>query len=140
MREHLATTISEEVANFSRTNAGIRVGQMVWKPPLDFLSWRRLKDIPSNPSAPANPPRLMSLDAFRGATIAGMMMANNAGDWSHVYPPLEHAAWHGWTYTDTTFPHGAAPIVVAHRDWNFPQWIQQSLQCRHGFEGIQLLG
>lgn len=48
--------------------------------------------------------RLMSLDVFRGLTIASMMLVNNAGDWSHVYTPLEHAEWHGWTFTDTVFP------------------------------------
>ena len=46
----------------------------------------------------------MSLDVFRGATIAGMMLVNNPGTWSAIYPPLEHATWHGWTYTDTIFP------------------------------------
>src|SRR5258708_7380289 len=50
------------------------------------------------------PARLMSLDVFRGATIAGMMIVNNPGTWSHMYPPLDHAEWHGWTYTDTIFP------------------------------------
>lgn len=49
-------------------------------------------------------PRLVSLDAFRGATIAGMLLVNNPGSWSHVYPPLLHAPWHGWTFTDTIFP------------------------------------
>jgi predicted acyltransferase len=48
--------------------------------------------------------RLASLDVFRGATIAGMMLVNNPGDWGHIYPPFKHAAWHGWTYTDTIFP------------------------------------
>lgn len=48
--------------------------------------------------------RLLALDAFRGATIAGMMVVNTPGDWDHVYPPLLHAEWHGWTYTDTIFP------------------------------------
>jgi predicted acyltransferase len=48
--------------------------------------------------------RLVSLDVFRGATIAGMMLVNNPGDWGHIYPPFKHAAWHGWTYTDTIFP------------------------------------
>ncbi|MCI0707307.1 MAG: DUF5009 domain-containing protein [Ignavibacteriae bacterium] len=48
--------------------------------------------------------RPVSLDVFRGATIAGMMLVNNPGDWSYVYPPFRHAAWHGWTYTDTVFP------------------------------------
>ena len=48
--------------------------------------------------------RLLSLDVFRGATIAGMMLVNNPGSWGHIYPPFKHAAWHGWTYTDTVFP------------------------------------
>lgn len=48
--------------------------------------------------------RLVSLDAFRGATIAGMLLVNNPGSWSTVYPPLLHAPWHGWTFTDLIFP------------------------------------
>jgi len=48
--------------------------------------------------------RLMSLDAFRGATIAGMMLVNNPGTWSAIYPQLEHAEWNGWTFTDWIFP------------------------------------
>jgi predicted acyltransferase len=48
--------------------------------------------------------RLRSLDAFRGATIAGMILVNNPGSWSHIYPQLEHAAWSGWTFTDWIFP------------------------------------
>ena len=48
--------------------------------------------------------RLVSLDAFRGLTIAGMILVNNPGTWSAVYPPLLHAEWHGWTPTDLVFP------------------------------------
>lgn len=48
--------------------------------------------------------RLISLDAFRGATIALMVLVNTAGDSSHVYAPLEHADWNGWTPTDVVFP------------------------------------
>ncbi len=48
--------------------------------------------------------RLVSLDAFRGATVAGMLLVNNPGSWSTVYPPLLHAPWHGWTPTDMVFP------------------------------------
>jgi len=48
--------------------------------------------------------RLLSLDAFRGATIAGMILVNNPGSWSDIYPQLEHARWHGWTFTDWIFP------------------------------------
>lgn len=48
--------------------------------------------------------RLLSLDFFRGITIAAMILVNNPGNWSHVYPPLLHALWHGWTPTDLIFP------------------------------------
>lgn len=48
--------------------------------------------------------RLISLDVFRGMTIAGMIMVNNPGSWSAIYPPLAHAEWNGWTPTDFIFP------------------------------------
>jgi len=48
--------------------------------------------------------RLVSLDAFRGFTIAAMVLVNNPGDWSHLYSQLEHAKWNGWTFTDCIFP------------------------------------
>jgi len=48
--------------------------------------------------------RLLSLDSFRGATIAAMIVVNTPGSWEYVYPQLRHAAWHGWTMTDMIFP------------------------------------
>jgi predicted acyltransferase len=48
--------------------------------------------------------RLASLDAFRGLTIAGMILVNSPGSSDYVYPPLRHAVWHGWTPTDLVFP------------------------------------
>jgi predicted acyltransferase len=48
--------------------------------------------------------RIDSVDVLRGVTIAGMIVVNDPGTWSAVYPPLLHAEWHGWTYTDTIFP------------------------------------
>jgi predicted acyltransferase len=53
---------------------------------------------------PMSAGRLVSLDAFRGLTIAGMILVNNPGTWSAVYWPLRHADWHGWTPTDLIFP------------------------------------
>jgi predicted acyltransferase len=48
--------------------------------------------------------RLLSLDVFRGLTVAGMLLVNDPGTWSAIYPPLEHASWNGWTPTDLVFP------------------------------------
>jgi predicted acyltransferase len=48
--------------------------------------------------------RLISLDVFRGLTMAAMVIVNNPGDWGNVYWPLLHADWHGWTPTDLIFP------------------------------------
>jgi predicted acyltransferase len=48
--------------------------------------------------------RLLSLDVFRGITIAGMVLVNNPGTWGAIYPPLAHAPWHGITPTDYIFP------------------------------------
>ncbi|MGK7395214.1 MAG: acyltransferase family protein [Candidatus Cyclobacteriaceae bacterium M3_2C_046] len=48
--------------------------------------------------------RLVSLDAFRGFTIALMIVVNDPGSWSYIYHPLDHAAWHGITPTDFVFP------------------------------------
>jgi predicted acyltransferase len=55
-------------------------------------------------AARARPERIAALDAFRGITIAGMLLVNNPGTWDAIYPPLEHAPWHGWTPTDLIFP------------------------------------
>ena len=48
--------------------------------------------------------RYGALDAMRGLTLALMIIVNTPGSWSHVYPPLLHAQWHGWTFTDLVFP------------------------------------
>ena len=48
--------------------------------------------------------RFYSLDVFRGATVALMILVNNPGSWAHIYPPLDHASWHGCTPTDLVFP------------------------------------
>ena len=51
-----------------------------------------------------SPSRLLSLDVFRGFTVAAMILVNNPGDWGHIYAPLEHAEWNGATPTDLIFP------------------------------------
>jgi predicted acyltransferase len=61
-----------------------------------------LKQISASTTPTGN--RMISLDFFRGITIAAMILVNNPGNWGHVYPPLLHAQWHGWTPTDLIFP------------------------------------
>lgn len=48
--------------------------------------------------------RTVSLDVFRGITVAGMILVNNPGTWSAIHSPLAHADWHGLTPTDLVFP------------------------------------
>ena len=69
--------------------------------------------IPQEEPAASGPAKLISLDVFRGLTIAGMILVNNAGDWSHVYPALAHVEWDGWTPTDLVFPFFLFIVGVA---------------------------
>ena len=62
--------------------------------------------LPTSPSVPARE-RLLSLDVFRGITVAGMLLVNDPGTWSAIYPPLEHAACVS-THAIARF---AAPII-----------------------------
>src|SRR6267142_151767 len=70
---------------------------------------------------PDAPSRLDALDAFRGLTIAAMILVSTPGTWNAVYTPLDHAAWHGWTPTDLVFPFllfamgAAVPFALARR-------------------------
>jgi predicted acyltransferase len=57
--------------------------------------------------------RLVALDAFRGLTIAFMVLVNDAGDGRHSYWPLDHAKWNGWTPTDVVFPSFVWIVGVA---------------------------
>lgn len=48
--------------------------------------------------------RFVALDIMRGLTLALMILVNSPGSWNHVYGPLLHADWHGFTPTDFIFP------------------------------------
>src|ERR671938_658463 len=63
--------------------------------------------------ARASTARMLSLDALRGMTVAGMILVNNPGTWSAIYSPLEHATWNGWTPTDLIFPFFLFIVGVA---------------------------
>src|SRR5262245_39153587 len=82
---------------------------------------------------PPSSERLLSLDAFRGLTIAGMILVNDAGDWDHVFPPLQHAAWDGWTLADLIFPFFLF-IVGVSMSFSFSRRVRQS----QGLAGVYL--
>ena len=67
----------------------------------------------NQPAIPEKSQRLISLDVFRGITIAGMILVNNPGSWSHLYGPLGHARWNGCTLTDLVFPFFLFIVGVA---------------------------
>lgn len=68
--------------------------------------------------------RLVSLDAFRGATIAAMILVNNPGSFADAYPQLRHAAWSGWTLTDWIFPFFLWIVGVA-MTFSFAKRVEQ---------------
>jgi len=76
---------------------------------------------------------LLSLDAFRGITIVGMILVNNEGDWDHVFPPLQHAAWNGWTLADLIFPFFLFIVGVA-MSFSFARYVTPS----HGSNKVYL--
>ena len=59
--------------------------------------------------------RSYAVDLFRGLTIFAMILVNNPGSWSHLYAPLAHAKWHGWTVTDLIFPFFLIIVGIAIR-------------------------
>ena len=83
---------------------------------------------------PLGPERDRALDVFRGATVALMILVNNPGTWKHLYAPLEHARWHGFTLTDAVFPFflfavGNA-LALSARQWQGDfarRWVRRTL-------------
>src|SRR3982751_4817775 len=73
-------------------------------PPVEAQLPRGKAGPTSGTAAPNTRERLLSLDVFRGMTVAGMLLVNDPGTWEHIYTPLEHAPWNGWTPTDLVFP------------------------------------
>ncbi len=66
------------------------------------------------------PNRVVAVDIFRGMTIAFMILVNTPGTWAHIYPPLDHAKWHGITPTDWIFPFflfivGTSIVLAYHK-------------------------
>jgi predicted acyltransferase len=85
------------------------------------------------------PARLDSLDVFRGATIAAMILVSTPGSWNAVYTPLDHAVWNGWTPTDLVFPFllfamGAAVPFALERRRGTPRRVR-----RHVFRRAAIL-
>lgn len=100
------------------------------------FSKKILADLPAN--------RLLSLDVFRGITITAMVLVNNPGSWSYVYPPMAHAQWHGWTPTDLIFPFfvfiiGVSIAIVTDRP-SFQQANKLEVMKTACIRGAKLFG
>lgn len=78
---------------------------------------------------PQPPQRLAALDTFRGLTVAGMIIVNTPGSWSHVWWPLDHAEWHGFTPTDLVFPAFLCAAGAA-LGLSFPRTIDRSVWAK----------
>jgi predicted acyltransferase len=85
--------------------------------------------VPSPVPIAERPARLLSLDAFRGITIAGMLLVNNPGSWGAIYGPLKHADWHGWTPTDFIFPFFLFIVGVA-MTYSFAKLLERGANRR----------
>jgi predicted acyltransferase len=79
--------------------------------------------------APSAPARLAGLDLFRGLTVACMVIVNTPGSWDHVWWPLDHAEWHGFTPTDLVFPAFLCAMGVA-LGLSFPRKVDGKLWSR----------
>jgi predicted acyltransferase len=80
-------------------------------------------------------PRDVSLDVFRGIVMIGMIMVDNQGNFSCVFPSqFEHSEWEGTTLADMVFPSflfamGAAiPYALASRNISARATTQEKSQ------------
>lgn len=87
---------------------------------------------------PAPPPRLAGLDIFRGLAVAGMILVNTPGSGAHVWWPLQHAAWHGFTPADLVFPAFLFAIGTA-LALSFPRRIDRTAWLRVARRTLLLL-
>src|SRR5207237_10300276 len=83
-------------------------------------------------------PRLAALDSFRGLTVAGMIIVNTPGSGQHVWWPLDHAEWHGFTPTDLVFPAFLCAMGVA-LGLSFPRAVEGQLWRRVAWRVFALI-
>ena len=83
-------------------------------------------------------PRLAALDSFRGLTIAAMIIVNTPGSGQHVWWPLDHAEWHGFTPTDLVFPAFLCAMGMA-LGLSFPRAIDARLWRRVAWRVFALI-
>ena len=83
-------------------------------------------------------PRLAALDSFRGLTVAGMIIVNTPGSDEHIWWPLDHAEWHGFTPTDLVFPAFLCAMGVA-LGLSFPRAVTTQLWRRVAWRVFALI-
>ena len=83
-------------------------------------------------------PRLAALDSFRGLTVAGMIVVNTPGSDAHIWWPLDHAEWHGFTPTDLVFPAFLCAMGVA-LGLSFPRAVTTQVWRRVAWRVVALI-
>jgi predicted acyltransferase len=74
----------------------------------------------------------VALDVLRGMTVAGMILVNNPGTWSEIYPPLRHAEWFGCTPTDLVFPFFLFVVGTA-MVFSFSRFLDGTASMKSGY-------
>ncbi|WP_291867861.1 heparan-alpha-glucosaminide N-acetyltransferase domain-containing protein [Maribacter sp.] len=84
--------------------------------------------------------RILSVDIFRGLTIALMILVNTPGSWSNIYAPFLHVKWHGYTPTDLVFPFFlfivGTSIVFAYKNRTIDAKVYKKITIR----ALKLIG
>ena len=86
-----------------------------------LVQWRQHRGDRHRKPVTGSGDRLASLDVFRGAAVAGMILVNNPGNWNTTFETLTHADWNGCTFADLCFPSSfsswappcRSPLLVA---------------------------
>ena len=91
---------------------------------------------PATTVTKSKPPRVTSVDVYRGLMVAGMILVDNPGSDDLAYGPIKHAQWNGWTPADFIFPSFVFLVGVS-MAFSFPARMERgesrSQIFRHAF-------
>ena len=69
-----------------------------------------------------------------------MILVNNPGDWSALYPPLAHAPWHGVRPTELVFPFFLFAVGLLLNAAPFVRWDAAGELVLRDWASLRLMG